>query len=78
MFLLIKKRKKNIAIIIHARNSSSDFYFGHFAGAKDNPQSCMLISLHKISHCHKVHYIRIMFWLKILLLKTHIMQKPIK
>ena len=27
-----KKRKKNIAIIINARNSSSDFYFGLFVG----------------------------------------------
>ena len=41
-FLLIKK-KKNIAIIINASNSISDFYFGYFIGAEDIPQSCMLI-----------------------------------
>ena len=43
MFLLIKKTKKNIVIIIIASNSSCDFYFGHFVGAEDIPQSCMLI-----------------------------------
>ena len=40
MFLLIKK-KKNIAVMINANNSSSDFYFGHFVEAEDIPQSCM-------------------------------------
>ena len=34
--------KKNIAVIINASNSGSDFYFGHFVEAKDIPQSCML------------------------------------
>ena len=33
MFILIIKRKKNIAVIINASNSSSDFYFGHFVEA---------------------------------------------
>ena len=42
MFILIIKRKKNIAVIINASNSSSDFYFGHFVGAEDSPQSYML------------------------------------
>ena len=42
MFLLIKK-EKNITIIISASNCTSDFYFGHFVGAEDIPQSCMLI-----------------------------------
>ena len=41
MFLLIKK--KDIAIIINASNSISDFYFGYFIGAEDIRQSCMLI-----------------------------------
>ena len=41
MFLLIKN-KKNIAVIINASNSSCDFYFGHFVGAEDILQSCML------------------------------------
>ena len=41
MFLLIKN-KKNIAVIINASNSSCDFYFGHFVGAEDIPQSYML------------------------------------
>ena len=36
MFLLIKK-EKNIAVIIDASNSSSDFYFGHFVEAEDIP-----------------------------------------
>ena len=34
--------KKNIAVIINATNSSSDFYFGHFVEAENIPQSCML------------------------------------
>ena len=38
-----KKERKNIAIIINARKSSSDFYFDHFVGAEDIPQSSMLI-----------------------------------
>ena len=42
MFLL-KKKEENIAIIINGSNSCSDFYFGHFVGAEDIPQSCMLI-----------------------------------
>ena len=29
-------------IIISASNCSSDFYFSHFVGAKDIPQSCIL------------------------------------
>ena len=43
MFLLQKKtpKKQNIAAIINASNSSSDFYFGHFVEAEDIPQSCM-------------------------------------
>ena len=41
MFLLIEK-KKTISVIINASNSSSDFYFGHFVGAEDIPQSYML------------------------------------
>ena len=41
MLLLVKKKK--IVIIINASNSNSDFYFGHFVGAEDIPQSCMLI-----------------------------------
>ena len=39
MFLLIKK--KNIAVIINASNSSSHFYFGYFVEAENIPQSCM-------------------------------------
>ena len=42
MLLLIKKGKKNIAVMINASNSSSGFYFGHFVEAEDIPQSCML------------------------------------
>ena len=38
----IDKKRKKIATIINAKNSSSDFYFGHFVGAEDIPQSCML------------------------------------
>ena len=38
MFVLIEK-EKNITIIINSSNSTSDFYFGHFVGAKDIPQS---------------------------------------
>ena len=49
MFLL-KKNKKKIAIIINGSNSCSDFYFGHFVGTEDIPQSCMLIFFHKIKH----------------------------
>ena len=41
MFLLITK-KKNIAVMINANNSSSGFYFSHFVEAEDIPQSCML------------------------------------
>ena len=40
MFLLIKI-EKNITIIINASNSTKDFYFGHFVGAENIPQSCM-------------------------------------
>ena len=43
MFLSKKGKKKNTAIIINARNSSSDFYFDHFVEAEDIPQSSMLI-----------------------------------
>ena len=42
MFLLIKKIKTNIAVMINANNSINDFYFGHFVEAEDIPQSCML------------------------------------
>ena len=42
-FYWLKKEKKNITIIINSTNSTSDFYFGHFIGAKDIPQSCMII-----------------------------------
>ena len=38
-----KKKKKKIVIIINGSNSSIDFYFGHFVGSEDIPQSCMLI-----------------------------------
>ena len=41
MFLLIKKEKKNIPVIINASNNSSDFYFDHVK-AEDIPQNCML------------------------------------
>ena len=51
MFLLIKKEENN-AVIINASNSSSDFYFGHFVGAEDIPQSCMLSFL---EFCFKFH-----------------------
>ena len=40
MFLLIKKRKKNIALVTNSSNSSSDFYFGHFVEAEDNSTKC--------------------------------------
>ena len=42
MFLLIKKEKKNIAVMINASTSSGNFYFGHFVEAEDISQSCML------------------------------------
>ena len=42
MFLLIKKEKKNIAVMINAGTSSGNFYFGHFVEAEDISQSCML------------------------------------
>ena len=37
------KKEKNIAIIFNPSNLSSDFYFCHFVGIEDIPQSCMLI-----------------------------------
>ena len=36
------RKKENIAVIINASYSSSEFYFSHFVGAEDIPQSCML------------------------------------
>ena len=33
-----KKKKKNV-IIINGSDSSIDFYFGHFVGSEDIPQS---------------------------------------
>ena len=42
MFLLMKKEKKNFAVMINTNNSSIDFYFGHFVEAEDIPQSYML------------------------------------
>ena len=38
----IEKKKKNIAAMINANNSGSDFYFGHFVDAGDIPLSYML------------------------------------
>ena len=37
--VVLRKTQKNMTVIINASHSSNYFYFGHFVGAEDIPQS---------------------------------------